>query len=179
MNLPGWDSLELVTKIHRFFEIGGIVVLLTLVCFEAIAYLYAQRKETLRQRIDDAEANFVRAENGDGLAFDEVLKLSADANQRPDIRATAQRVVSEVVEQYFKHDPNDWGYLNRTVTTGEMRAALKSSDPKERWKALGSLHQQIGGIAYRNTWPVGSPPTWRWPVKAGFFASIRMPSFTP
>jgi len=30
MCLPGWDSLELVAKIHRFFEIGGIFVLLAL-----------------------------------------------------------------------------------------------------------------------------------------------------
>jgi hypothetical protein len=45
--LPGWDSIETVGKIHRFFEICGIVCLGLLVLFEAFAYAYGHRLETL------------------------------------------------------------------------------------------------------------------------------------
>jgi hypothetical protein len=59
MILPGWDSLETVAKVHRFFEIGGIVCLGLLVLFEAFAYVYGHRLETLsaaaqQQRLKEA-----------------------------------------------------------------------------------------------------------------------------
>jgi hypothetical protein len=102
MCLPGWDSLELVAKIHRFFEIGGIFVLLALAFFEFVAYFYGQREQTLSHRRQNAEAEFLRAQTGEGLAFDEVLKLSTDASQPPEIRATAQRIIAEVTDRYFQ-----------------------------------------------------------------------------
>jgi hypothetical protein len=59
MILPGWDSIDTVTKVHRFFEVGGIVCLGLLVLFEAFAYVYGHRLETLssaaqQQKLDEA-----------------------------------------------------------------------------------------------------------------------------
>jgi hypothetical protein len=140
---------------------------LALAFFEFVAYFYGQREQTLSQRRQNAEAEFLRAQTGEGLAFDEVLKLSTDASQPPEIRATAQRIIAEVTDRYFRQDLNDWGNMNRGgVTTSEMRRALKSDDPRERWNALGSLRQRIAEVAYRNARPAGSPPTWEWPEKA-------------
>ena len=46
-HLPGWDSLTTTTAIHRFFEVGGIVILGLLVLFESLAYVYGHHKEAL------------------------------------------------------------------------------------------------------------------------------------
>jgi cell division protein FtsB len=46
-DLPGWDSLEAVTRFHRWAEIIGIVVLALLVIAELASYRYGQRKDDL------------------------------------------------------------------------------------------------------------------------------------
>lgn len=51
MALPGWNNLDAATSIHRFFEVGGIVVLGLLVIFEALAYIYGHRRETLGDEV--------------------------------------------------------------------------------------------------------------------------------
>jgi hypothetical protein len=53
-HLPGWDNLTATTAIHRFFELGGIVVLAILVLFESIAYLYGHHKEALEVVLSEA-----------------------------------------------------------------------------------------------------------------------------
>ena len=70
--LPGWDSIDTVTKIHRFFEVGGIVCLAVLVLFEAVAYIYGHRRdvlaeagqqESLRQALDEGKKDTARLES--------------------------------------------------------------------------------------------------------------------
>lgn len=58
---PGWSNLEQTTNIHRFFEIGGIAVLGILVLFEAVAYIYGHRKETLTELAHQAEESAATA----------------------------------------------------------------------------------------------------------------------
>jgi hypothetical protein len=53
-DLPGWDSLEAVTRYHRWAEIIGIVVLALLVVAEVAAYRYGQRKDDLTTQQQDA-----------------------------------------------------------------------------------------------------------------------------
>jgi thiosulfate reductase cytochrome b subunit len=80
MTLPGWNDLESVARVHRFFEIGGIVVLGTLVIFEIIAYVYGHRKETLIELIQQQEKAAMVAESAKAV---EELKLEiAKANER-------------------------------------------------------------------------------------------------
>jgi hypothetical protein len=46
---PGWNSVEEVSKIHKFFEIAGIACLLALGVAEIVAFLYGHRKEHLME----------------------------------------------------------------------------------------------------------------------------------
>src|SRR5438067_7792889 len=45
--LPGWDDLDVVTKVHWWLEITGIVCLGLLVAAEVAALVYDTRKERL------------------------------------------------------------------------------------------------------------------------------------
>jgi hypothetical protein len=53
-DLPGWDSLEAVTRYHGWAEIIGIVVLALLVLSEVAAYRYGHRKDELATRQQEA-----------------------------------------------------------------------------------------------------------------------------
>jgi hypothetical protein len=45
--LPGWNSLESVTRIHAWLEITGIAVLVLLLLSQGLAYSYGVRKDLL------------------------------------------------------------------------------------------------------------------------------------
>ena len=60
--LPGWDSLESVTRWHRFFEVAGIVSLAVLVAMEIGAYFYGHRQETLAATEADRRVDAVRSQ---------------------------------------------------------------------------------------------------------------------
>jgi hypothetical protein len=53
-NLPGWDSLDAVTRIHNWAEIFGIVSLALLVATEVLAYMYGHRQGDLINQAQDA-----------------------------------------------------------------------------------------------------------------------------
>jgi hypothetical protein len=53
-DLPGWDSLDAVTRYHRWAEIIGIVVLALLVAAELASYRYGQRKDDLTTKQQEA-----------------------------------------------------------------------------------------------------------------------------
>jgi hypothetical protein len=55
MQLPGWGSVETVSRIHSFCEIAGIVALALLVGFEVLAYAYGHRREALEQLAHEQE----------------------------------------------------------------------------------------------------------------------------
>jgi hypothetical protein len=63
MDWPGWNSFESVSRVHRFFEISGIVCLGLLVLTEIFAYLYGHRKDDLAQTLQtetSRELNSIR-----------------------------------------------------------------------------------------------------------------------
>jgi hypothetical protein len=45
--LPGWNSIESVTRWHRGFEIAGFIALGLLLLFEVLTYVYGNRKDAL------------------------------------------------------------------------------------------------------------------------------------
>src|SRR5271156_33759 len=47
MSLPGWDSIESVSSIARFFHIAGLVAIVLLALFEVVAYVYDHHKDVL------------------------------------------------------------------------------------------------------------------------------------
>ena len=84
MILPGLDPIETVAKIHRFFEIGGIVCLALLVLFEALAYVYGHRLETLSAAAQQQKLNEALGQQSDQLKSQygqemDALKSQADS----------------------------------------------------------------------------------------------------
>jgi len=49
VNLPGWNSLASAAKIHDWFEIAGIILVILLGFAEGVAYIYGQRKDALTE----------------------------------------------------------------------------------------------------------------------------------
>jgi len=47
---PNWGSLESVSRVHRWAEVAGIVILGLLVLAEVLALVYGRRKDTLVER---------------------------------------------------------------------------------------------------------------------------------
>jgi len=45
--LPGWDSVERVTKFAHAYELLGLISLALLVAFDVLTFAYNQRKDTL------------------------------------------------------------------------------------------------------------------------------------
>jgi hypothetical protein len=46
-SLPGWDSIETSTRLHDFFELGGIILFLVVVAFELLAFSYGHHIDWL------------------------------------------------------------------------------------------------------------------------------------
>lgn len=61
--LPGWDSLDSVTKWHSFYEIAGIIFLALLVGAEVLAFQYGNRKDDLVAAAESLRSNQARQEN--------------------------------------------------------------------------------------------------------------------
>jgi hypothetical protein len=57
VTLPGWNSIESVTRWHRGFEIAGFIALGLLLLFEVLTYIYGNRKDVLAavQQLTPAE----------------------------------------------------------------------------------------------------------------------------
>lgn len=61
MAIPGWDSLDTVTRIHKICEIAGIVCLGLLALFEVVQYVYGHRKDTLQTALESNTHNSLQA----------------------------------------------------------------------------------------------------------------------
>jgi hypothetical protein len=77
MPMPGWNSLQAVSKLHTIFEVGGIFVLAALVICEGLAFSYGRRKDTLsveasRPRVEASEV-FRNKQLPDGRFLTNVL----------------------------------------------------------------------------------------------------------
>jgi len=92
--LPGWDSIDEVTKIHRFFEIAGIVCLAALVVTEALAYIYNRRKDVLAESIESKKRQDDQTKEGD---FNTRLGKAADeAREAKERQALAEKELSKL-----------------------------------------------------------------------------------
>jgi hypothetical protein len=56
-SLPGWDSIESVSAIAKWFHIAGLVAIVLLALFEVIAYVYDHHKDVLVGAAALAEAS--------------------------------------------------------------------------------------------------------------------------
>jgi hypothetical protein len=95
MDLPGWDSLDTVTRYHSIAEIAGIVLLGLLVIAEVMSYRYSHRKDYLTDTKHDAEIARLHRETA---------ALTADANKsRAEIaQANARALEAQVALEKYK-----------------------------------------------------------------------------
>lgn len=124
MVLPGWDSIESVTKIHRFFEVGGIVCLGLLVVFEAFSYVYGHRRdvladdsqgENIRQALDESKKEAARLKSEYELQMG-TLKSEADA-----ARTTQQETAKELAILKERNSPRSLGTIDREKLLAQLR----------------------------------------------------------
>jgi hypothetical protein len=99
--LPGWDSIESVSAIAKWFHIAGLVAIVLLALFEVIAYIYDHHKDVLvaaaalaetsaraahdaesKKELDTARSEIAQASKEAGQAQAEVGKLKEAAMPR-------------------------------------------------------------------------------------------------
>lgn len=54
--MPGWNSLDFVSKVHSWAEILGIAFLVLLALADVVALIYGHRKDTLAERAERTRA---------------------------------------------------------------------------------------------------------------------------
>ncbi len=96
---PGWDSLETVAKIHRFFEIGSIVCLVATAICGVFTYLYSHRKDqlvTLQTERERKQVELQRAE-AQRLHQDQLTRLNSKVTE-------AERMGTQAYERALELD---------------------------------------------------------------------------
>ena len=94
MAILGWDSIDQVTKIHRFFEVAGIVCLAALVLTETIAVIYSRRKDALIEGIDAKRGEEQQAKERDLTT--KLDRAAEDARQAKESQASAEKELSKL-----------------------------------------------------------------------------------
>ena len=130
-DLPGWNSLEDVTRYHRWAEIIGIVVLAFLVIAEVASYRYGARKDDLASKQQEAT---------DQRHDEEMARLhlaTAAANERAENARLEQERLKQIVN-WRTINPTD---LNVLITelengNGEIDLAYIPGDPESEYFAL-------------------------------------------
>ena len=124
MILPGWDSVEAVTRIHRFFEVGGIVCLGLLVVFEAFSYLYGHRRDVLaeaaqgehiRQALDESRKEAARLKSEYELQMG-ILKSDTDT-----ARTTQQETAKELAILKERNSPRSLSKPDREKLLAQLQ----------------------------------------------------------
>lgn len=88
-SLPGWDSIESVGAIARWFHIAGLVAIVLLALFEVIAYVYDHHKDALVAAIALGEASTRDANDAESkkeldAARGEIAEARREANNAQD-----------------------------------------------------------------------------------------------
>jgi hypothetical protein len=106
MFLPGWDSLESVKTLNFLFHIAALVFIALLVLSEIMAFLYAERRDTLAELRDSAAA-FHREQvmdEADRRHAAEIGGLKTQLAEAKNQLAEAENKVEEVKrQQAYRH----------------------------------------------------------------------------
>lgn len=106
--LPGWESLESVSRVHGWFEIAGIVCLALLVLAESFTFIYGRRKDALasakeraaaEKRNQEAQQTETRHETELAKVREQVSLTSADSERLKQRAKEAERGVAELQKQ--------------------------------------------------------------------------------
>lgn len=110
--LPGWDSLESVSRWHSFFEIFGLVCAGLVVVASVLAYQYGQRKDEL-------------------VAAAEALRSGQAVREREETEARRQSEVAELQRQLSE--------AGKMVTELQQRQAPRHLSDDQRAKLADYL----------------------------------------
>lgn len=145
--LPGWDSLEMVQRLSKFFTIAGFVSLFFLGVFEVLAYIYGNRREDLlslaqsaaaqqrwqqqekekqekdnqlaemKKKVQDADSTALQALNGQAAAKKEIAELKEHA--APRILTGNQKTA---ISSFLSNSPTGAITLKANVTVADARS---------------------------------------------------------
>jgi hypothetical protein len=74
VTLPGWNSVESITRWHRGFEIAGFIALGLLLLFEILTYIYGNRKDALLAAQQLTPTQWTQQQEKQQKANDEALE---------------------------------------------------------------------------------------------------------
>lgn len=92
--LPGWNSIETVSKIHRWLEIAGIICLAALVVTEVFAHVYGRRKDVLAEGIETKQRDQAQAKERD--LNSRLDKVSDEAREAKEQQVAAEKELSKL-----------------------------------------------------------------------------------
>jgi hypothetical protein len=141
MLLPGWDSLESVKAINYSLHIAALVFIALIALSEIMAFLYAERRDTLTELRDSAAA-FHREQlinEADRRHAAEIGDLKAQLAEAKNQLAVAENQIEEVTrEQTHRH-----------LTDEEKRTLVSALSPFRGYKVrLFCIMDDAEGKAY-------------------------------
>ena len=118
-DLPGWNSLEQVSRFHGWAEFAGIVALAFLVVFEALAYWYGHRKDDLISVQHDREMAQLNQRAADTSAS------AAAANERAaTLEKEAATLRWQLDQEIQKRAPRLLTDQQKAILTAELRGKI-------------------------------------------------------
>lgn len=106
MFLPGWDSLESVKTLNFSFHIAAFVFIALLALSEIMAFVYAERRDTLTE-VRDSTAAFHRkqiADEAESRHAAEIGSLKTQLKEAENQLAEAERKIEEAKQkQTYRH----------------------------------------------------------------------------
>jgi hypothetical protein len=96
MTLPGWESIETVSRFSKWFTVLGLVSLFFVALFDILAWVYSNRKDALTER--------------ENSRVQDVLKRQVDDVVR---RRGARHLNEELFSERLKRGPFPLGVLRR------------------------------------------------------------------
>lgn len=168
--LPGWDSLEAVSRYHSFAELAGIGLLAFLVIAELLSFSYGGRKDDLTEERQQATERTHEEEMA--RLHRETAQLSADAENAKAQIATAQKETAEArleTERLRAETrgrlvtPAQWESLSRSLKGHDLSVHLfcPETDPEAKVYALSlSASLELAGMKDTKITPLIGSDFW-------------------
>jgi hypothetical protein len=186
--LPGWNSIESVTRWHRGFEIAGFIALGLLLFFEVLTYIYGNRKDTMVAAQQLTPAQWSKQQEEQRQANEHALadlqeQLHKTRQQSGEVAHQLERSKQQVLELQKKT-------VERSLTADQLSQldAVLSSNPKYAvnfsisigdQEALQYANQLIA-VLRKNGWTVGGPDQGMYTIPpTGIELTIRDPKDIP
>jgi hypothetical protein len=128
MFLPGWDSLESVKTLNISFHIAALVLIALLALSEIMAFVYAERRDTLTE-IRDSTAAFHRKQitnEAESRHAAEISSLKTQLTEAENQLADAERKIEEAKQKQ----------AYRRLTVEQKQTLIKALSPFRGYKVI-------------------------------------------